>query len=623
MHKQEGPFGVQPEQRGEELLASFRLAGVGGGIKGVLNEKSFLLERRDGRGLRVDIESIHRVRHHHVPVTPPGLTWIGFITLILGARVLTGTAQLYALGIGAAIIFGWLLGRKPTLCIDTKEGDRHILHGPDSLLLRTQMMVNRLCEGKTLDEAREGLEEIQQYSNYPTISPLEALKIESNAIQENHTDAIAILPEEEKFDEADLEQALKAMYHGNSGNIPDPIPNRQTTIEADVATEAFVSDSHADNAGRGLLERARNSLHETKEEKIDLKPKENLESWSQPWEKGGETNANIFGQESNAFGGETSAYSRAWGRDEPNWYCEKQNGGTRIQSAVSEAKSEGDMFFSGSMFDENPTQTTDTGIFGNIFDSPNSFQKESEPIVQANQQPWSGQAIHNAMNQPTTNALTTTLPEPTVHALRTECTPGVVAAARRETPLDNNTEKNQPSMSNGMDDYPALEAMLGKSTGTRRFLAKPKQESRLMSMAKKGIGALIRNSNSRPIKKVSRPVKVEGDDYASTYGDDDGFADGQFREVPLRSGQILRLRADQDHQAEVGERIRELSKSSGGVIEDDEANALIERLSASGDMEPIANLLRAAENKKLAFGQLASTSPPKEKPGHHGISRLG
>ena len=44
--------------------------------------------------------------------------------------------------------------------------------------------------------------------------------------------------------------------------------------------------------------------------------------------------------------------------------------------------------------------------------------------------------------------------------------------------------------------------------------------------------------------------------------DDDGFRDGEYREVSLRSGQILRLRADQDHQAEVAERIRTLSKSS-------------------------------------------------------------
>ena len=105
--------------------------------------------------------------------------------------------------------------------------------------------------------------------------------------------------------------------------------------------------------------------------------------------------------------------------------------------------------------------------------------------------------------------------------------------------------------------------------------------------------------------------------------DEDGFDDGKYREVALRSGQILRLRADQDHQAEVAERIRTLSKSSGGALADDETDGLIGRLSASGDLEPIADLLKAADTKQLSFGQLASTSPSKEAPGHHGISRFG
>ena len=213
MHQQEEPLGVQPEQRGHEILAMFRLAGVGGSVKGILSEKSFLLERRDGKGLRVDIDTIRRVRHHHIPITPQGVTWIGFITLILAARVLSGPIQIYALGIGAITIFTWLMGRRPTLCIDTKHGDRHMLHGPDSLLLRTQMMVNRLCEGKTMEEAKEGLEEIQRNSNFPSIAPLQIVHEPMTTLQAESIEEAELLPEIGIFDEADLEQALKAMLH--------------------------------------------------------------------------------------------------------------------------------------------------------------------------------------------------------------------------------------------------------------------------------------------------------------------------------------------------------------------------------------------------------------------------
>ena len=59
------------------------------------------------------------------------------------------------------------------------------------------------------------------------------------------------------------------------------------------------------------------------------------------------------------------------------------------------------------------------------------------------------------------------------------------------------------------------------------------------------------------------------------------------------------------------------------LVVNNEAEALINRLSESGDLEPIADLLKAADTKQLSFGQLASTSPPKEAPGHHGIARLG
>lgn len=614
MHQQEGPFGVQPEQRGTEVLSTFRLAGVGGAIKGILNEKSLLLERRDGKGLRVDIDTIHRVRHHHTPLIPQGLTWMGIITLILAARVLSGSIQIYALFIGASTIFAWIIGRKPTLCIDTKQGDRHMLHGPDSLLLRTQMMINRLCDGKTMEEAREGLEEVQINPNFPSISPFQTNKSETTLIQAQQIEEAQLLPEVGVFDEADLEQALKAMYHGDAGAIPEPMPSESiSTIQHNSATESFSTDSHADNAGRGLLDRARNSLQEVRSESDEWQQQQKLESWSQPWEKPAPTGATASDNE--------SAYQRAWGRGEPQWYNEKNAvPENRVQSALTDAKEEGGMFFSGSMFDDpEPTQTTENGIFGSMFDTP-SPAPTPQPIAQPEPAPiWSGQAIRDSRQAP--SALVTTLPEPTPHALRPECTPGVVAAARVAAPEPK--EQLQPTEDQSLDEFPAFGALLRNSPNRRlRNTAAPKQ-SRLAQLAKRGYNALIGTSPKTPTRKMIRPVKVEGDDYADIYGDDDGFEDGRYREMALRSGQILRLRADQDHQSEIAERLRTLSKSTGGSLADDETDALIERLSASGDLEPIADLLKAADTKQLAFGQMASTTPPKETPGHHGISRLG
>ena len=343
MTRQEGPFGVQPEPRGHEILAPLRLAGIEGRVKGVLDERSLLLERRDGKGLRIDVESIHRVRHHHMPITPPGITWIGVITLILAARVLSGPIQLYALAIGAITIFSWLIGRRPALCIDTKAGDRHIIHGRDSLLLRTQMMVNRLCDGKSMDEAREGLEELHRHSNYPAVTPLESIQAEAAIIAGQIIEDAQLLPEPDVFDEADLEQALKNMYRGEESQIPEPQPAETFVAPAAtiIATESFATDTPADHAGRSLLDRARNSLHETRPEAVaqEVQP-ENLESWTQPWNRPAENPPAADA---------SSAYERTWGRTEPDWYAERDQAGTRIQSALTEAKEEAGSFFSGSM----------------------------------------------------------------------------------------------------------------------------------------------------------------------------------------------------------------------------------------------------------------------------------
>ena len=613
MHQQEGPFGVQPEQRGHELLTTFRLAGVGGGVKGLLSEKSLLLERRDGKGIRVDIKTIRRVRHHHIPVIAPGLTWIGFITVILAARVLTGPVQFPALLIGAAMISTWLIGRRPTLCIDTKHGDRHMLHGPDSLLLRTQMMINRLCDGKTLEEAREGLEEIQRNSNFPAVAPL--LPEPANTLHVDETAKEAeLLPEIGIFDESDLEQALKAMYHGDAGALPEPKPaSEQSIVNRAPATELFSTESPADHAGKGLLDRARTSLYETRSENTEWNNQQNLDQWSKPWEQAS-PEVTVTANQTD------SAYERAWGRNSPDWYSEKQTASpeNRFQSALVEAKEEAGTFFSSEMFDDPGSQTTDTGIFGNMFDSPADTQiPEPQSLPQPEPAPtWSGQAIRDAMPS-TSHALATTLPEPTPHALREECV-GVVASARRAAPQPTPEPKEQPS---GLEEFPAIGALFRNTPNARQKVAKKPKRGVLSRLTRRGKKALIRAETKTQQK--SRPVKIEGDDYADVYGDDDGFENGEYREVAMRSGQILRLRADQDHQAEVAERIKNLSKSTGGDIADDETDALVQRLSESGDLAPIANLLKAAETKQLSFGQLASTSPPKEAPGHHGISRMG
>ena len=270
-----------------------------------------------------------------------------------------------------------------------------------------------------------------------------------------------ILPEIGIFDEADLEQALKAMYHGSAGEIPEPQP-AETVVPTNAlpATEAFAPDSPADHAGRGLLDRARDSLQTARSETDEWNQQQKLDSWSKPWEQ--PVVENVVSQSPPV----DSAYQRVWGREEPQWYCEKQE--TRIQSALSEAKEEGGGFFSGSMFDDpSASQESETGIFGSMFDTPTPSSTPSftpQPIPDPEPVPtWSGQAIRDAM--PTSSALATTLPEPTPHALREECLPGVVAAARVAIPEPE--PQTNPVSQHNLQEFPALGAFLRNSPKTR------------------------------------------------------------------------------------------------------------------------------------------------------------
>ena len=255
-----------------------------------------------------------------------------------------------------------------------------------------------------------------------------------------------------------------------------------------------------------------------------------------------------------------------------------------------------------------------------MFDSPAPASiSDPQPLQQPEPTPtWSGQAIREAMPPPT-NTLATTLPEPTRNAIREECTMGVVAAARVAEPAEPKPETVEQQ--SGLEDFPAIGALFRNTQKSPRKITSKRKRGVLSRLANRGKKALVRTDTGS--KQRNRPVKIEGDDYADVYGDDDGFSNGEYREVSMRSGQILRLRSDQDHQAEVAERIKSLSKSTGGDITEDEMDSLVQRLSESGDLGPIANLLKAAETKQLSFGQMASTSPPKETPGHHGISRMG
>ena len=83
------------------------------------------------------------------------------LSLIASIRVFEGDIQIYSFVLGVSSLLVWLLGRRPALCLDTKQGDRHILHGRDNLLQRMYIILDRMSDGCPLEDALIGLENLQ------------------------------------------------------------------------------------------------------------------------------------------------------------------------------------------------------------------------------------------------------------------------------------------------------------------------------------------------------------------------------------------------------------------------------------------------------------------------------
>jgi hypothetical protein len=172
-----------------EVFSSLRLAGFDGICKAVLDESRLLLERRTGHTLNIRLESIARMRHHTTPLVPRWLFGIGLFLIYAAWRVFIPPTQYWFFGSGGLIVLIWAMGRRPTLTIDSNDGDCHTLFGNDASLMRLAALVHRLQDGQSLEEAREGLLFLSREADYPGTKA-----IVDQLIQENEPEPLISNP---------------------------------------------------------------------------------------------------------------------------------------------------------------------------------------------------------------------------------------------------------------------------------------------------------------------------------------------------------------------------------------------------------------------------------------------
>lgn len=140
------------------MLRWLRLAGMEGRVAAVLDERRLLLEGADGRGLSLELDGIERACHQHVPLVPRWMLMLSAVGLWLGLRVLATNTGVWVAAASLGVVTLWIIGRRPVLRIDSRQGDRHLVLGPHDRLLRLKLLLDRLRDGDSLAEAREALE---------------------------------------------------------------------------------------------------------------------------------------------------------------------------------------------------------------------------------------------------------------------------------------------------------------------------------------------------------------------------------------------------------------------------------------------------------------------------------
>ena len=554
----------QDEER-SELFGNLSLVGSGGKFVAVLTRRQLTLERYDGHGIRLSLGSISRMRHMKVPLFPAGSVPLSLMAIYLGLKVLLPPYALVATAAGSLTLLGYVLSRTSVLAIETEAGDRHIIAGSEGVLLKLCMMVDRVGRGSTIDEARIGLEHIDiELPSFPALR-----------------DAMG-----ESLDPKGL---LAAPEIPESAPVAEPLPAVPSEPESSpLAGFLSVEDQEPMSTFSNNLFASPTPAEEPSPMMMFDDPV------SEP---------------------EGDSYSRAWGRDEsPSWYEEKPAGGSRIDSALGEAAVGMDMFGEGGMFDVDSASSY----------SPPTTPPPSEtappaqdyPITQnyisttdhnfETRGPSSSEMIRRAQGQfgETGPFMARSLPDPNPIAVREECKPGVVRQARAKHALLTDGKSSAQSIDPAsLNEFPGVSRIVS-SMGSGRVNSNRRRKASKQRMG--WIGALIGPGHR---------VQNRTDSYASEYGDTGVTVEDSG--ARLQSSQHIRLRSDQDHQADIMSR----GTSSNQPHSAKEAlDGVVKRVSSGENRESVNS--QVSDERGLRFSQLRRTSSKSDPHPLPGIKRL-
>ena len=548
-----------------ELFDNLNLVGISGRFCGILTERQLTFEDYSGYGIRINLSNISTLKNINLAKLPNSFLTIGAVGVWVGATVITPPIGWAVAATGALSVFSYLRLKNPVLSIETNAGDKYLVSGTQSELLRLCMMVDRVMHGSTIEEAKAGLQELEEERE--------------RLLAQNQPKALLNAPETIDNSEATIFQAEPISSRYASTETNPSIPMTSVVAQPEL-TQPVRQD--------GGIFASLDALEPTPS-KISTYPTETTDS--------------------------RSAYERAWGREEsPEWYQEKgPSQEDRLDEAFSDAMGSFDMFGEGglfgvdtptgnanptnyvesepsmnfSLFDDTPTtpQPTTSGIT-----TPTSY---SQPATTNPDRPLSSsQMIRSARNlhaqSQTNNSPTWGLPSPTENAVREECKPGLVKTAKARSAWQ--TENQSRALSAPTTDpehfeeeFPAVSKLANSMTSgrVRSSMGTPRKQNWLTSLI----------SPAQPRRQ-----------YADVYGDEDG--ETHSGEARFRSSQLLRLRSDQDHQADVASRSREIASTNSPSSAREVLENVVARVASGEEKETISK----SASEQLRFSQLRPTT---------------
>ena len=540
-----GPMGPT-EKRRSELVGGLYLVGARGKFCALITERQLTIERFDGKGVRLDLSAIDRMRHLKIPMLPSGSILLGLIAIYLGITTIVAPISWLAVGTGASIILANVVSRYSILAIETGSGDRHLVSGSESNLLKLCLIVDRVRHGSPIEEALLGLENLES--------------------------EVPVFPS--------IRDATGQLGQQSQVSLPEYFP------PMDLAQER-TEDLQAET-GFGI------------EEKSDFFSFPSVEDFSKPEEvRVPEIREASHAQESGSST-KQNAYERAWGVTEaPNWYQEKEEpsiSDNRIDTAFSDAAKGLDMFAPGGLFDsEASTESVGNDMW--LFD----FDRDVVAVEEVDKLQSSAQMIkraHEEVGAPSEPYSGALLPPPTDEAVREECRAGVVRQARARQELRSRRSSELGIQTTNLEDYPALNKLASTMSGTG---------------ATKSIRR--RGASGGWLSRLLRPS-------SSLDGRDSGKrTSSEIETERFQTSQHMRLRSDQDHQAELTSRIRTMRNTNiGSSTAKDKLDSIVRNLSGERNENAVTI---DGPNDSLKFSQLKPTSSRDDPNPLPGLRRLG